>query len=140
MTFPLSVDLGLYGKTSAAQAILDGTYEPPPDTDPYAVELLASLRTPQIVLSKGPVTTDLTLVEHKQGWKRQKEATASEPTGLPVSHYKAAAQDVTLSEVDSLLRNVPYREGFSPRSWQFITDVKILKKAGVFDIEKMRTI
>jgi hypothetical protein len=140
MTFPLSVDLGLHGETSAAQAILDGTYEPSPDTDLYAVEILESLRMPQIVRSKGPVTTDLSLAEHQQGWKRQKEATVSEPTGLPFSHYKAAAQDVTLSEVDRLLRNVPYREGFSPKSWQSITDVEILKKAGVFDIEKMRTI
>ena len=86
------------------------------------------------------MSLDLSLPDHVLGWKRQKEATASEPTGLAFSHYKAAAQDPMLAEIDRFMRNLPYREGFSPDAWQFITDVEILKKAGVFDIEKMRTI
>jgi hypothetical protein len=45
-----------------------------------------------------------------------------------------------LAEIDRFMRNIPYREGFSPQAWQFITDVEIVKKAGVFDIKKMRTI
>jgi hypothetical protein len=56
------------------------------------------------------------------------------------SHYKAAAQDPTISEVDRFLRHLPYHKGFSPTVWQSITDLEILKKAGVFDIKKMHTI
>ena len=38
------------------------------------------------------------------------------------------------------MRSLPQQYGFSPILWQNITDVEILKKAGVYDIEKMRTI
>ena len=33
-----------------------------------------------------------------------------------------------------------YKHGFAPNLWKEIVDVEILKKAGVYDIEKMRTI
>jgi hypothetical protein len=38
------------------------------------------------------------------------------------------------------LPQLPYRLGFSPEAWQTITDVEILKKAGIYDVELMRTI
>ena len=38
------------------------------------------------------------------------------------------------------MRSLPYQYGFSPHNWQTISDVEILKKAGVYDIEGMRTI
>jgi hypothetical protein len=72
-----------------------------------------------LVTAKGPVTLDLSLPEHILGWKRQKEAIASEPTGLAFSHYKALAQDPMLAEIDRFLLNLPYRQGFSPDAWQF---------------------
>jgi hypothetical protein len=140
MTPPLSVDLGKFGETEEAAAILDGTYDPPADVDVYARARLEALRTPEIIIRKGPVSVNLSLAEHKQGCTRQKEATASEPTGLAFSHYKAGSQDGMISEIDRFLRNLPYQKGFSPEAWQYITDVEILKKAGVFDLEKMRTI
>jgi hypothetical protein len=43
MTQPLQQDLGYLASTPQAQQILDGTYEPPPGTDPYAVKLLQEL-------------------------------------------------------------------------------------------------
>jgi hypothetical protein len=45
-----------------------------------------------------------------------------------------------MSEIDRLLREIPYRQGFSPELYQVITDFEILKKSGVYDVEKMRTI
>jgi hypothetical protein len=57
-----------------------------------------------------------------------------------MAEVKAASQDITLAEIDTYMRTLPYTKGFSPQSWQLITDVKILKKAGVYDVEKMRTI
>jgi hypothetical protein len=39
-----------------------------------------------------------------------------------------------LAEVDRYMHNIPYREGFSPQAWQYITDVEILKKSGAFNI------
>jgi len=57
-----------------------------------------------------------------------------------MAEVKAASQDHILANIDTFMRNLPYTKGFSPRSWQLITDVEILKKASVYDVEKMRTI
>ena len=39
-----------------------------------------------------------------------------------------------------MLCSMPYQHGFSPKGWQKITDIQILKKAGLYHVEKMRTI
>ena len=57
-----------------------------------------------------------------------------------MDHYAAGCSDPVFNEVDTLLRELPYQHGFSPDSWQVLTNVEILKKAGVFNVEKMRTI
>jgi hypothetical protein len=57
-----------------------------------------------------------------------------------MAEVKAASQDVILAAIDTHMRNLPYTKGFSPQSWQLITDAEILKKAGVYDVKKMRTI
>jgi hypothetical protein len=57
-----------------------------------------------------------------------------------MDHYAAGAEDSDLNEIDTLFRQLPYQHGFSPESWRIITDVEILKKAGVYDVELMRTI
>ena len=57
-----------------------------------------------------------------------------------MAEVKAASQDHIIANMDTFMRNLPYTKGFSPRLWQLINDLKILKKAGIYDIEKMRTI
>ena len=49
-------------------------------------------------------------------------------------------QDNTINNFDALLRSLPYQHGFLPKHWQEITDVEILKKAGIYDINKIGTI
>jgi hypothetical protein len=66
--------------------------------------------------------------------------TTAESSGPSMAEVKAASQDSILAEIDTFMRNLPYTKGFAPRSWKLITDVEILKKAGVYDVEKMRTI
>ena len=137
---PLYEILGKHGETIEAQETLSGAFEFLAGIDSCTKGFLEELHVPAIVLDKGPVTLELSLEEHVVGWKRQKEAAASEPTGLSFSHFKASALDPMLAEIDRFMRNLPHREGFSPDAWQFITDVEILKKSGVFEIDKMRTI
>ena len=119
---------------------MEGSYTPDPTLDKYTKELLAELRIPKAVREKGQISMDLTVEEHKKGWRSQKERTASETDGLSFSHYIAACEDDTLAEVNSTLRIIPYVNGFSPEPWQMITDAMILKKAGVLDVELMHTI
>ena len=48
MIEPLILDLGYLGNTIEAQSILDGTYQPSPNIDPYAKLLLQELRMPEM--------------------------------------------------------------------------------------------
>ena len=56
-----------------------------------------------------------------------------------MDHHVAGSEDPFLNEIDTLFRQLPCEHGFSPDSWQVITDVEILEKAGVYDVELMRT-
>jgi hypothetical protein len=139
MQSPLVEELGYLADTDFATQVLDGTYEPSPVVDKYARELLHELRIPEVVRKRGPISLIVTPAEHTLGWKRTKEKSA-ETSGPSMAEVKAASQDVVLAAIDTHMRSLPYTKGFSPQSWQLITDVEILKKAGVYDVEKMRTI
>jgi hypothetical protein len=140
MTDPLLSDLGLLAETEQVQEILQGIYVPPPDTDKYAALLIRELKMPNNVINNPVPQIEVTPEMNRDAWRKQRESVSSDPHGLSFSHYKAAAQDEINNEFDSTMRNLPFKYGFSPDRWRNITDVEILKKAGVYDIEKMRTI
>jgi hypothetical protein len=140
MVEPLVDDLGFLADTTEAQSILDGTYQAPPGLSHYAALLLRELRMPDNVRLHPMSAVTVTPTTNRAAWKRQKEAVSSEPDGLTYSHYKAASLDDIINDFDASIRSLPYEYGFSPQNWQSITDVEILKKAGVYDIDKMRTI
>jgi hypothetical protein len=140
MSEPLLSALGYLANGPAIEDILNGTYIPPDGTNYYVALLLRELKIPDAIQQLPPVKSTVTFADQRHAWKIQKETTAAEPTGLSFSHYKAAATDNILCEFDAILRSLPYQFGFPPQLWQNILDVEILKKAIVFDIEKMRTI
>jgi hypothetical protein len=113
MMQPLLQDLGYLANTPQAQQILDGTYHPPPGTDPYMVKFLDKLRMPERVHAK-LVPATVSTQEHQIFWNKMGEAKGSEKTELSNAHYKAAAQDDKLAAVDTSLRQMPYRHGFAP--------------------------
>jgi hypothetical protein len=132
--------VGLLAEKEGADQILNGTFEPPIDCDPYLKELMEEMRMDDRTRAAGPIPATISKEEHQSGWKKQKERTASVSSGLAFSDHKAASYDDEMSEIDRLLREIPYTQGFSPDLYQVITDYEILKKSGVYDVEKMRTI
>jgi hypothetical protein len=95
---------------------------------------------PENVKTNPMPQSSVTPKSNRQSWRKQKEDVSAKPEGLTYSHYKAGALDNDINIFDATMRDLPYRFGFSPQHWQQITDVEILKKAGVYDIDKMRTI
>jgi hypothetical protein len=140
MISPLVDDFGYLADTPAAEQVLNGTYQTPDGTDYYAKLLLDQLYIPWEVTKMAPISLEISTDEHKQAWRKQNERTSSEPTGLSFNHYKAASKDPLLADFDATMRNIPYAKGFAPTLWKNITDVEILKKAEVYDINLMRTI
>ena len=78
--------------------------------------------------------------EHIAGWKKQKLRTSSERSHLGFPDMKAATASKHLATIDLNLRQLPYRHGFAMPAYKNFTDFQILKKAAVFEVEKMRTI
>jgi hypothetical protein len=128
------------GNYENIQSVLDGTYKPPQGTDPYAIEFLGELKMPDSIRAKGLIDVNLTELENKQVWMCQKGGTACDGSTLSFKHYKTACLDIDLNKADNLLRNLPLLFGFVPPSWLSITDVEILEKLGIYDIEQMRAV
>ena len=136
MIEPLISDLGYLADTDAAERILAGTYDIPADLDPYAALLIRELRMPDSIRNHPSVTNRFSTEDHTQGWRKQKEAISADPDGLTFSHYKAGTTEDVIAQFDATLRSLPYQHGFTPAAWIPVTDVEILKKAGVYDVEK----
>ena len=67
-----------------------------------------------------------------------KEKTASHD--LHFGHFKAACSHRHNLLVHYIMAEIPMRTGFAPSRWKHATNVMILKKAGLFNIEKLRTL
>jgi hypothetical protein len=123
-----------------AQQVMDGTFIPPERTDKVAIELLETLKMEDSVRQLGPLDMSISPDNNQTGWKKQKERTASEPTGLGFNHYKTSCLTKDLDTIDSFLRTAPLQLGISPKLWQVITDFQIFKQSNVFHVDSMRLI
>ena len=140
MTTKMVEELGYLGNTSTANDILAGTYATPDSMDQYTKLFLAELKKPLNLPDSLPQDTWITADEHIAAWKSQKERTSAKSSGLTLSHFMAGCQNKTIASFNAAIRSLPYHYGFSPELWKQVTDVAILKKSGVHDVEKMRTI
>jgi hypothetical protein len=121
--------VGYAAKKPAAQDILEGSFEIPTTFDPHLGILRNALRMPEFVRQAGTtIYTDISLQDHIQGWRRQKERTGSVRTALGFLDHIAAMYHNGMAEIDRLLRKIPYAAGFSPAAYQKITDFTILKR------------
>ena len=107
MTEPLVSELGFLGNMEEAQSILNDTYQPPEDIDPYAKLLIQELHMPENTCANPMKETEVTPTSNKSAWNKQKEQISSDPDGLSFSHYKAACQDPKLNLFDTSLCNLP---------------------------------
>ena len=86
------------------------------------------------------IGVQVSVEEHRAGWKAQKARTASDQSTIGFEHYKTAIFDDELCSIACLLRTVPLEVGFVPHTWLSVTDVAILKKLGMMEIDVMRLI
>ncbi|CAB9513818.1 expressed unknown protein [Seminavis robusta] len=140
MTDPLLSEVGPMAELPGADEILAGTFECPPETDQYTQLLIQHLATPPEVMAAGDIPLDIPLKEHQRAWKQQNHHTAADPRNLSFAHHKAGAHDKSISQVDTTIRSAPIQAGFSPPSWEFMSDCSIPKKANNLLASAMRII
>ena len=135
---PLLSNLGTLVEDSMIDDILQGRYISETD-DQYTKQLIENLKlltTSKVV----PPTKDyIDIKDYIEGWKIQKKKTSSNCKELSFSHYIASIQDPILAQFDADIRLIPYQEKFTPKGWESITDLEILKNRSI-QYQKMRTI
>ena len=113
LTSPLLDEVGILGNLPAADQILQGQYHNPniPDITQQYIECLKM--PPHVKTDESLKTFDIN--DHIKGWSRAKEKTAAEPHGLSFNHFKAASKHPDIAAFDYILREIPFRTGFSPK-------------------------
>ena len=130
---------GPFGTTPAADAVLAGTWSPPPGTSPYLTELLPYLVQPEAV-REAPIDISLDVEAHRKRWKKAKESTSSSPlAGLHFGHFIAGAQDEDIGELHAIMDDIPYRTGYVPSRWKQGINCMLGKGKG-FHVKNLRTI
>ena len=137
---PLLSALGVLADTEAAEQILQGTFEIPPELDPHTKAIIGLLQRPPPTKCLDITAFHLTADKIAKAWKRRRPNTQGEPAGLSFPHHIVGVYHPIIAEVDVALHSAPLEVGFAPACWLTMTDVELLKKPGVFDVELMRTI
>jgi hypothetical protein len=133
---PLLSTVGPLGTTDATGQILHGSLQLPENTDEWAAKLIPFLQ--QQIPTVEP--TDLTPWQYASSWKKVRAKTSAGPSGLTIPHMKAHGSSAYISEIDTIMANLPFRYGFSPRRWQKGLDIMLEKKPGVRQISSLRAI
>ena len=128
-------DIGLLGDGPAVEDILAGTYECPDDASDTVKMWLQTLKV-ENVREREPIIQ--TFREYRRGWKLAKEFTSS--GDLHFGHFKVEAEHDMLAWANYVMGGLPRATGFVPTRWRKGTDVMLLKKEGLFFLEKLRTI
>ena len=129
----LRQDMGEFGETEAVEKVLKGMYNCP-DTKNNLTPLFLNQckqQSPEIKMIRTPD-------QYKRSWKMMKERTSSHD--LHFRHFKAACEHKEHLFVHYIMAEIPFCTGFCPTCWKKATNVMILKKAGLFNIEKLRTL
>ena len=119
---------------------MEGTYEAPPNTSPYAIDYLNELKMPESIKQSEKITLEVTPEENRIAWKKMKDKTSSVSQAPNFSHYKVTSTDDKLNRIDALIRSIPFVTGIRPKSWCFADDMMILKRSGLHDVDSMRCI
>ena len=59
---------------------------------------------------------------------------------LHFGHFKAACKKEKVISLHYQLAEIPFQSGYSPKRWKNATNVMILKKEGLYDVDRLRTI
>ena len=132
--------IGYIGELPGTEEILNGTFIPDANMDPYAAQLILHLKMEDTVRNAPAITKVISTTSYQESWKKMKPNTASSPFGPEFVHYIAGSQDNQIAEFDATMANIPYASGYTPEAWSKFVDVLIPKKTASSAIEKLRII
>ena len=90
-------DFGYMAFSPTAKAVLDGTYDYPPDFDSATRELMEECARIRLAVPRDSVDTNVTCNQWQHRWGKANERTSSSESGLHFGHYKAAATSIKMT-------------------------------------------
>ena len=140
---PLLAKVGKLNEGTGATEILEHgtiTLDNPEDLDPGTKELIRQLQRPPGVRDLTLDDVEITPDRHIASWRKAKERTSSGDKIMHFGHCIACTKNQHLAKFEAIMRNIPFRTGYTPERWKRCVCVEILKKPGEFNVEKLRTI
>jgi len=95
---------------------------------------------PEAVKNLFPIKMEMNLESYISFWKKARENTSCYPSELSFSTMKAGASEPDIALLDCTLTKLPLQLGFAPKRWKHCLDVMLLKKSGVTELSRLRTI
>jgi exonuclease III len=135
---PLKSHFGNYGEGPQSEAVAKGSYDPPASLDEYTTAYIKACAQDNKIKQAGDAQFIRTQQEYEKSWSLMKEKTASRT--LHFGHFKAGLGNPEVSKFHYLMAEIPLHTGYSPVRWKQATNVMILKKAGLYSLEKLRTL
>lgn len=137
---PLCHHFSTFEDNQHVEALLAGTYTPPPGTDPHAAILLKYFKQDAKVRLRGPISNTWTVDEYSRSWKCKRESTSSGDSRLHFGHFKAVVDDHHIMSIHTELANICTMSGHSLPRWLRSLDVMIPKKIDSLFADKLRLI
>ena len=136
MQQPLRQHFGDKGVGPKTESLLDGKYQIPSKLSEHTKDYLELCKLPEGELVINPLTRSMDYF--CTSWKKMREQTSSR--GLHFGHYKAATEYPNLMTAYHRMAEILFRSGYSPDRWKKANNVMILKKEGVSDLDRLRTL
>ena len=131
----LQQQFGTYGEGPQTESVLKGSYAPPADMSTITKDFLEVCKLPD-----EDIQTELprTVADFKLSWKKMRESTAT--NSIHFGHFQAALSHQTICLLHYAMAEIPFRSGHTLDRWKNASNVMILKKEGITDIDRLRTI
>jgi len=108
---PLASHLGSFGDSTAAEAVLNGTFVCPPEVDCFTWHFLQTLQCPP---AHSRTSLEISCDDFISYWRWARECTSSSLLGAHFGHYKATTSSLFLAEIHALMTQLPFTVAYTP--------------------------
>jgi hypothetical protein len=112
---------------------------PTKEVDEYTKKFIKQVRQNSKATEHDPLYK-ITLEECKSFWKGVTERTSCGCDILNFGTWKSGSFSDTITELSSLLTDIPLQTRYSPLRWCVAIDTLLFEKAGVTLVEKLHTL
>ena len=131
----LRKDFGEHGEGNKTKALFQGKYKIPAHVDKYTSAFIQTCRQKKY---HKKASFERNEEMYKRSWEKMDERISSRR--LHFGHFKAACKSKDIINLHYKMAEIPFRTGYDPKRWRNATNVMILKKVGLYDIDRLRTI